>query len=229
MIPADELRAIPIFATLSCKEIESIACVARRLQVDRGDVVFFEEEAGESVFVIEEGRVKVSRISVEGKEIVLAELARHDFFGEMAVLDQAPRSATVTALLPTKLIKVRRQRFVELVREHPRIALAMMTVLSERLRHANEKIGDLALLDVYGRVARFLLARAVRAGTKGEDGRYRFRRPTQQEMANQVGATRETVSRTLGELARRGYIEISGKQVVLSEALEEEVEDHYRH
>jgi CRP/FNR family transcriptional regulator/CRP/FNR family cyclic AMP-dependent transcriptional regulator len=112
--------------------------------------------------------------------------------------------------------------FLAIVEKRPRVAINLLSVLSSRLRKANQQIGNLALHDVYGRVARILLEMASETGDRQEDGRVAFRRPTHQEIANMIGATRETVSRMISDLHRQGYIEISGKNVVIQDALTRE-------
>lgn len=225
MIDREQLQAIPIFVGLDDGELSKMLQVASRHKFKKDTVVFFEEEAGESFFVIERGRVKVSRLSNAGKEIILAILRQHDFFGEMSVLDNAPRSATVIALEDTELVKIRRSDFMKVLNHHPEIAIKMLSTFSERLRKANEKIGNLALLDVYGRVARVLLDLAKEQGTTRSDGLVSLRRPTHQEIANTIGTSRETVSRTLSDLQRRGYIDIAGKMILIKEGLRQEVRD----
>lgn len=217
------LKAIPLFTGLDDHELARILQVATRHRFKKDTVVFFEEEAGESFFVIDKGRVKVSRLSNSGKEIILAILRGHDFFGEMSVLDNAPRSATVIAIEDTELVKIRRSEFHKVLHDHPEIAIKMLATFSERLRKANEKIGNLALLDVYGRVARVLLDMAQEQGTTRADGTVAFRRPTHQEIASTIGTSRETVSRTLSDLQKRGYIDIVGKEIRIRELLRQEL------
>ncbi|MFN7973214.1 MAG: Crp/Fnr family transcriptional regulator [Acidobacteriota bacterium] len=216
-----QLKSIPIFSGLDDTEFQRMAQVASIHRFRKDTVVFFEEEVGESFFLIHKGRVKVSRLSNSGKEIILAILRVHDFFGEMSVLDNAPRSATVIAMEDTELVKIRRSDFMKVMHDHPEIAIKMLATFSERLRKANEKIGNLALLDVYGRVARVLLDMASEQGIRRPDGTLSFRRPTHQEIANTIGTSRETVSRTLSDLQKRGYIDLVGKEIHLKEGLKD--------
>ncbi|MFQ5792423.1 MAG: Crp/Fnr family transcriptional regulator, partial [Acidobacteriota bacterium] len=182
-------------------------------------VIFFEHDVGDSLFVIMAGRVRVTILSDDGREIILSVLSSGDFFGEMSLLDNEPRSATAIAVQDTELVVLRRNDFLSIVQKRPRLLLNLLSVLSSRLRKANHQIGSLALLDVYGRVARVLLDMAREHGVRQKDGRISFRRPTHQEIANMIGATRETVSRTISDLHRQGFIEISGKNVI--------VDDHF--
>ncbi|MGH9336323.1 MAG: Crp/Fnr family transcriptional regulator, partial [Vicinamibacteria bacterium] len=182
-------------------------------------VIFFEHDLGDALFMILGGRVKVTILSDDGREIILAMLAEKDFFGEMSLLDNEPRSATAIAMQETEMVVLHQKDFLSIVEKRSRVLLNLLSVLSSRLRKANQQIGNLALHDVYGRVARVLLEMASASGSRGEDGRVAFRRPTHQEIANMIGATRETVSRMISDLNRQGYIEISGKNVIIQDAL----------
>jgi CRP/FNR family transcriptional regulator/CRP/FNR family cyclic AMP-dependent transcriptional regulator len=164
----------------------------------------------------------VTILSDDGREIILAMLSERDFFGEMSLLDNEPRSATAIAMQETEMVVLHQKDFLAIVEKRPRVLLNLLAVLSARLRKANQQIGNLALHDVYGRVARVLLEMASASGSRGDDGRVLFRRPTHQEIANMIGATRETVSRMISDLHRQGYIEISGKNVIIHDALTRE-------
>lgn len=120
------------------------------------------------------------------------------------------------------MVVLHQKEFLSIVEKRPRVLINLLAVLSSRLRKANQQIGNLALHDVYGRVARILLEMASENGTRQPDGRVAFRRPTHQEIANMIGATRETVSRMISDLNRQGYIEIAGKNVIIQDALTRE-------
>jgi CRP/FNR family transcriptional regulator/CRP/FNR family cyclic AMP-dependent transcriptional regulator len=174
------------------------------------------------MFMITSGRVKVTILSDDGREIILSILSDRDFFGEMALLDNEPRSATAIAVQETEVAVIHQKDFLSIVEKRPRVAINLLSALSDRLRKANHQIGSLALLDVYGRVAGVLLEMARDTGIRLKDGRIRFRRPTHQEIANMIGATRETVSRTISDLHRQGYIEIAGKNVIIQDQFAKE-------
>ena len=143
--------------------------------------------------------------------------------GPKGCADHLPgRSATAIALSETEILVLHQRDFISIVEKRPRVLVNLLSVLSARLRKANQQIGNLALHDVYGRVARVLLEMASEDGNRQADGRVTFRRPTHQEIANMIGATRETVSRMISDLNRQGYIEISGKNVVIQDALAKE-------
>ena len=217
MTSVDMLRRVPLFSDLPEEDLEKLARVAVRKTYPKENVIFFEQDEGDSLFIISRGSVKVAKISDEGKEVILAILGPGEFFGDMSLLDNQPRSATVIAVEETEVSAIRRKEFLSQIQENPQLAVKLMSVLSQRLREANRKIGNLALLDVYGRLARILMDFAKIEGRKLDNGRIAFRRPTHQAIANMIGTSRETVTRTLGDLHRRGYIQISGKEIVIQD------------
>ncbi|MCX5867181.1 MAG: Crp/Fnr family transcriptional regulator [Proteobacteria bacterium] len=186
---------------------------------EREGVILTQEEAGTSLYFIFEGRVKVVLYGEDGKEITLSTLGTGAFFGEMAMIDGEPRSASVVALEETGLLIITQKDFLGLIRRYPRVAIEFLSEMSRRLRKADEMIGSLALLDVAGRVARFLLNLAKEEGVQEAGGMIVSSRPTHQEIASRIGTTRETVTRVLGELVSRGYITIKGKKVIVHESL----------
>ncbi|MGE0453865.1 MAG: Crp/Fnr family transcriptional regulator [Vicinamibacteria bacterium] len=209
------LRTVPIFTDLGEAEIESLARLTTRRRLPKDGVVFFENEAGDSLFVIVEGRVKVTILGDDGREIILSVLGPGDFFGEMALLDHEPRSATAIAADETELLCLLRADFDGAVAENRTILPALLKVLTARLRHANHQISTLALLDVYGRVARVLVDMARDEGRRLKDGHIAFRRPTHQEIANRIGTTRETVTRMLRDLQQQGLVRVEPKEIVV--------------
>lgn len=219
------LRKVPLFASLSDDKLEMIAALTAKKNYTKENVIFFEEDEGDSFFIINEGHVKVAKFSDEGKEFILSMLGPGDFFGDMSLLDSEPRSATVIALENTQVTIIRRSDFHAALREYPSIAIELLSEISKRLREANRKIGNLALLDVYGRLARTLIDFARSEGMTRNDGRISFKRPTHQAIANMIGTSRETVTRTLGDLHRRGYLELSGKEIILNDNFEEDIEE----
>jgi CRP/FNR family cyclic AMP-dependent transcriptional regulator len=209
------LRTVPIFSELSDPDIGSLARLATRRRFPKDTVVFFENEEGDTFFMIVEGRVKVTILGDDGREIILSVLGPGDFFGEMALLDNEPRSATTIAVEETELLTLQRADFQSVLSDNRSITSALIKVLTARLRRANHQISTLALLDVYGRVARVILDMAREEGKRLKDGRIAFRRATHQEIANRIGTTRETVTRMLKDLERQGLIHVDGKEIVL--------------
>ncbi|HEY2028286.1 MAG TPA: Crp/Fnr family transcriptional regulator, partial [Myxococcales bacterium] len=165
--------------------------------------------------VIASGKVKVVLYGETGREIILSILRKGDFFGEMSLLDRQPRSANVVAVEESELLCLDREAFQTHLAAHPTTSLAVLAEMSRRLRHADEVIGDLALLDVYARVARTVRELAQKQGEPVDGGLLIKERPTQQEIAGLIGTSRETVSRALSDFARRGLLEMSGKQILV--------------
>ncbi len=209
------LRTVPIFSELSDEDITSLAHLALRKRYPKDTVVFFENEEGDFFFTITEGRIKVTILGDDGREVILSVLGPGDFFGEMALLDNEPRSATAIAVEESELLSLHRNEFQSVLNDNKSITSALIRVLSARLRRANHQISTLALLDVYGRVARVIVDMAREEGKRLRDGRIAFRRATHQEIANRIGTTRETVTRMLKDLERQGLIHVEGKEIVV--------------
>jgi CRP-like cAMP-binding protein len=209
------LRTVPIFSELSDEDISSLAHLALRKRYPKDTVVFFENEEGDFFFTILEGRIKVTILGDDGREVILSVLGPGDFFGEMALLDNEPRSATAIAVEESELLSLHRNDFQSVLNDNRSITSALIRVLSARLRRANHQISTLALLDVYGRVARVIVDMAREEGKRLRDGRIAFRRATHQEIANRIGTTRETVTRMLKDLERQGLIHVEGKEIVV--------------
>jgi len=209
------LRTVPIFSELSDEDITSLAKLASRKRYPKDTVVFFENEEGDFFFTILEGRIKVTILGDDGREVILSVLGPGDFFGEMALLDNEPRSATAIAVEESELLSLHRSDFQTVLNDNKSITSALIRVLSARLRRANHQISTLALLDVYGRVARVIVDMAREEGKRLRDGRIAFRRATHQEIANRIGTTRETVTRMLKDLERQGLIHVEGKEIVV--------------
>ena len=209
------LRTVPIFSELSEPDIAALARLTSRRTCPKDTVVFFENEEGDSFFCIVAGRIKVTILGDDGREVILSVLGRGDFFGEMALLDNEPRSATAIAVEDTELLSLHRNDFQSVLSDNRSIMSALIKILAARLRRANHQISTLALLDVYGRVARVIVDTARDEGKRLKDGRIAFRRATHQEIANRIGTTRETVTRMLKDLERQGLIHIDGKEVVV--------------
>ncbi len=214
------LRTVPLFSELNDQALASLERLAARRKYPKDTVVFFENEEGDSLFMILEGRIKVTILGDDGREIILTMLGAGDLFGEMALLDNEPRSATAIAVEESELLLLNRNDFQTAIIDNPAISTALVKVLSTRLRRANHQISTLALLDVYGRVARVIMDMAREEGRRLKDGRIAFRRATHQEIANRIGTTRETVTRMLKDLERQGLVKIEGREIVLQPGFE---------
>jgi CRP-like cAMP-binding protein len=212
------LQAIPLFKHLADDELARIAGLARRRKHPKGSVILFEDDPGDALYVVIEGQVKVVLIGEDGREVILATLGNGDFFGEMSLIDDQPRSAHVIAMEASNLLVLRRDDFQRCLDETPRIALGLLRALTRRLRLADSKIGGLVLLDVTGRVARLLLEMADE-----NDGVEISKKVTHHQIAQMIGSSRETVSRTMRTLADENLIAVSGKTITVTnrKAMEE--------
>ena len=209
------LKRVSIFADLSDEALASLERIAAEKVYPKESVVFSQEDKGDALFVVVSGKVKVVLYGDTGREIILSMLHADDFFGEMSLLDRQPRSANVVAVEDSELLSLDREAFQHHLAGHPSTALAILAEMSRRLRHADEVIGNLALLDVYARVARAIRDLAQKQGEQVAGGLLIRERPTQQEMAGLLGTSRETVSRALNDFTRRGLLEMSGKQILV--------------
>jgi CRP/FNR family transcriptional regulator/CRP/FNR family cyclic AMP-dependent transcriptional regulator len=211
---------VPIFAELQQADIDKLLPLLARKGYPKDAVVFFENEAGDTLFMVAEGRVRVTILGDDGREIILSVLGEGEFFGEMSLLDNEPRSATTIAAEDSVLVSLSRADFEAAVAQNPSIMATLIKVLTARLRHANHQISTLALLDVYGRVARVIVDLARDEGRRLKDGKIAFHRPTHQEIANRIGTTRETVTRMLKDLSRQGLIKVAGKEIIVEQDFE---------
>jgi CRP-like cAMP-binding protein len=208
-------RKFALFAELDDRELAAIAAVAKARRYAKDDVVFHADESGDIFCLIKEGQVKVTMISPEGKEIILSMLGPGDFFGEMALLDDEPRSATVIATEALEVVTIWRTDFLQILSENFTIAKKVLAELSKRLRNASNRIESLATMDVYGRLARFFLDLARDQGKVLDNGYVAVTRPTHQSIANMIGTSRETVSRLIHDLMKQNLLLSEGKTIYL--------------
>jgi len=211
------LAASPLFTTLTQGELAALARTAQRLEFQPERPIFHMNTMGDGLYILAAGRVKVVVPTPEGKEVILATLGPGAFFGEMALLDDEPRSASVVAELPSVVYRIHRNDFSRLLETHPSIARALLREMARRLRKANAHMESLLTLDVLGRLARYLTDLAREHGHRLGNGWIAVRRPTHQDIAAAVGASRETVTRLLGELEARGFMLNEGKMTYIRE------------
>lgn len=214
---SEMLARSTLFSELAREELAALGAAAQRLDFTRDQVIFSMNEAPDGLYLVARGRVKVCVPTATGKEIILATLGPGEVFGEMALLDDAPRSASVVAQLPTTAYRLRRSDFSRLLEEHPSIARKLLVELTRRLRRANAQVESLVSLDVVGRLARYFIDLTRQHGQMLGNGWVAVRRPTHQDIAASVGATRETVTRLIAELEQRGLIVNEGKMTYLRE------------
>jgi CRP/FNR family transcriptional regulator, cyclic AMP receptor protein len=213
----DFLRKVPLFSELSEDELRQLAGVVREQHYRRNVTIFHINDPGNALFIIKSGMVKVTIEDQTGREIILRILYPMDFFGEMALIESLPRSATVTTQEPTEALVMYRDHFLLLIEKAPRILLNMTATLSRRLRRMNELIRSLAFYDVYGKVARVLLELVTERGRQTEKGMVIDLRFTQQELAELAGMSRETMTRTLRDFQQAGVVHIESGIITILE------------
>lgn len=217
----DLLRQVSIFKGLDDHALNVLSHSLRPQEYGKDGLIVSQDDHGDALYIIESGRVKVVLYGESGREMILTMFRAGDFFGEMSLLDGQPRSANVLAMEEARLLVLSREDFLRALREVPAVAANILAEMSMRLRKADEIIGNLALLDVYGRVARLLIDLAKKEGDTTDEGVVITSRPTQQDIASMIGTSRETVSRVLSEFQRRGFLQMSGKKIVLSHGFAE--------
>ena len=215
------LKDVPLFAGLNDDDLHRLSLVLTDKYYAKDSVVVSASDAGDALFIVSDGDVKVSLSGENGREIILSTLGAGDFFGEMSLVDGEPRSASVTCLTNAHILRLARRDFLQLLRSYPSIGINVMTEMCVRLRRADESIGNLALLDVYGRVARFLIELAEEEGERIDEGGALLRKiPTQQNIASRIGTSHKTVSRAFGEFQRRGFIKQRDRGLIVRDALD---------
>ncbi|HEY2374380.1 MAG TPA: Crp/Fnr family transcriptional regulator [Gemmatimonadaceae bacterium] len=208
----DFLATVPLFNGLDRVELERFAEVTREKSYPKGSVILFEDDPGDSLFVVRDGRVKVVLIGEDGREVILGVLGVGEYFGELSLIDDRPRSAHVIAMEDSNLLVLRREDFRKRVESSPSVAWSLLTELSRRLRRADDKIGGLVLLDVPGRIARLLLDLAEESGTNAIE-----KTLTHQTIAQMIGASRETVSRAMKDFQDAGWITVERRRIALAD------------
>ncbi|MCO5105476.1 MAG: cyclic nucleotide-binding domain-containing protein [Burkholderiaceae bacterium] len=196
------LRRVPLLSSLNEQQLETLAAGSARRNFPKGRTIVAEGEPSQSLYILLSGRAKVQRSDSEGKEVILAVLGSGDFFGEMSLIDEAPRSASVITLESCDFMSINKDAFRSMLMQSPEMCMAVMKGMVRRLREADKKIETLALLDVYGRVARVLLDFSEMVN--GE--RVVKNKLPRQEIAKMIGASREMVSRVMKGLEIDGYI-----------------------
>jgi len=213
------LRGLPLFSNLEDKELREISRFTYEKRVEKGNVLFYQGEQGSTLYLIIKGKVKVVLIGESGKELVLAILKKGDFLGEMSIIEDEVRSATAIALEPTVFLTIDKENFLSFLTKNPKAMLGVLKELSKRLRNADEKIGELAFQNVYERVISYLNALAKTRGVKEKEGMFISELPTKREIADFIGSTRESVSRVLNDLHRKGLISLYRKSVIIKKKL----------
>lgn len=210
--PIEVLRTVPLFGQVPERDLLALAGLVRERRQPRGSMILTQGDEGEALFLIRTGQVKVNVVAEDGREVILSVLGPGSFFGEMALLDDEPRSAHVFAMEESVLLSLRREDFRARLAQSPELGIALLRELSRRLRRADDTITSLMLLDVNGRVAHLLLELAREEGAGGTTI---ARRLTHAAIGQMVGASRETVSRTMRNLVLRNVIAVTRKGITL--------------
>ena len=212
---AIDLKLIPLFSELKEDELNSLTKVSVRQTFKKDNMVLIEEEVGSTMFIILKGRVKISRISDEGREVILSILVDGDFFGEMAILDGQTRSANAITLEDTEMLIIRRENFLQMLHDYPQIAINLLKELAHRLRRSDSQIKSLSLQNALGRVASTLLRIADDSGIIKQGIVEIPHLPPQQDLANMAGTSRETISRVIKTLGQLGYVKKEGSKLLI--------------
>lgn len=223
------LRGCALFESLNDSDMAELARICRSRSIDRGTLICGRGEPADSMMVVAEGRVRISSVSIEGREVILNEINAGQAFGEIAFLDGSDRTADATALEPTRLLVLHRRDFQPFLRERVSLCLEVMKLLCQRLRHTTEQVEDLALRSLESRLARVLLPLAESTGERGADGSVAVRTSlSQRELGEITGATRESVNKTLRNWREHGIAEMQEKMFQIRD-LEEfrELVDHF--
>ena len=209
------LQSVSIFWDLNEDELGHIADKMVAKHFENGNYIFLEDSEGEQCFFVLEGSVKVTRLSKDGREVILAMLNEGDFFGEMSLLDGESRSANVIALEKTKVLTLDRNEFIAVVNDYPQIAVQLLKELARRLRKSDRQIASLSLSDAEKRIALCIIRFADEQGVI-QNGKVSIpKTPIQQDIANMAGTSRETVSRALGLLEKEDLIERNGRELII--------------
>ncbi|HMV62085.1 MAG TPA: Crp/Fnr family transcriptional regulator [Rhodocyclaceae bacterium] len=209
------LDRVDLFAGLDEAQMQSLVDRSRLRSFVASTVVVNEGDEGGSMYVVQSGSLKAYLTDKTGREVTLSLLDEGDYFGELALLDDAPRSASVAAVTRSELLQVPRSAFLALIEEHPASMQVVIRNLVARIRALSDNVRSLALEDVFRRVTRAFETLAVE-----RDGqRLIERRLTQQDVASLVGASREMINRVLRELVAGGYVEIEQHHIVLRRKL----------
>ena len=214
----ENLARAGIFQGVEPAAADALAHTLEPAEFPRGHVVFAEGEPGDRLYIIQAGKVKLGRKSPDGRENLLAIMGPSDMFGELSILDPGPRTTSATTITDLCAVAIDREALRAWMVERPEITERLLRLLARRLQRTNDTVADLIFTGVPGRVAKQLLQLAQRFGTQ-EDGSLRVTHDlTQEEIAQLVGASRETVNKALAHFAHRGWLRLEGKSVLISDS-----------
>lgn len=211
----DVLANAGLFQGVDKLAADALAAQCEFIDIPRGRIVFHEGEPGDSLYIVLSGKVKLGRHSSDGRENVVAILGPSDQFGELSLFDPGPRMSTATAVTDARLAVVSKLALRSWITSRPEIAERLLHVFARRLRRTEHMLADLIFTDVPGRVAKALLQLAQRFGTVEGTALRVTHDLTQEELAQLVGASRETVNKALADFASRGWLRLEGRSVVI--------------
>ncbi len=194
------LKTVPLFSGLSDNDLARVVDLMVTKRYKKHNLIFFEDDLGQNLFIIKMGRVKISRIDESGGEVIFAIMGEAEFFGELSIIDGLTRSATVTALEDVELLVLRRGDFLDLLQRYPQISITLLKELANRIRKSDTQIKSLSLQDARGRVATTLIRLAEDIGVMREGKVVIKKLPLQKDLANISGTSRETISRVIKKL-----------------------------
>ena len=218
-VPIDQevIRKAPLFTALDDAASVSLLANMVSVKISKGSVLFAEGDGGDQLYVIAEGKLKLGTSSGDGRENLLSILGPGEMFGELSLFDPGPRTSTATAVTDVKLLSLGQEKLLPWLAENPKVALQLLARLAQRLRRTNEAVGDLVFSDVPGRVAKALIDLGERFGKKTEEGLFVHHDLTQEELAQLVGASRETVNKALADFAGRNWLKLDGRAVLITD------------
>jgi CRP/FNR family cyclic AMP-dependent transcriptional regulator len=211
----DPIMAAPLFAALDAEGAAALRSSLTERHVLKGTVLFSEGEPGDQMLVIVEGKVKLGQTSTDGRETLLAVLGPGEMFGELSLFDPGQRTSTATALTDAVVVALGHEQLRPWLSGRPEVAAALLQALARRLRRTNEAMADLVFSDVPGRVAKALMDLSGKFGIRTDEGVLVTHDMTQEELAQLVGASRETVNKALADFTQRGWIRLEPRQVVV--------------
>jgi CRP-like cAMP-binding protein len=211
------VRRAPLFTALDDAAAASLRASMDTVKIAKGSILFKEGDDGEHLYVIIEGKLKLGTSSGDGRENLLSILGPGEMFGELSLFDPGPRTSTATAVTDAKLLSLSHEKVIPWLKQNPEVSLQLLTRLSQRLRRTNEAVGDLVFSDVPGRVAKALIDLGDRFGKTTAEGLLVNHDLTQEELAQLVGASRETVNKALADFAGRGWLKLDGRSVLITD------------
>jgi CRP/FNR family transcriptional regulator, cyclic AMP receptor protein len=209
------LQDTSLFGALPADAVERLAEKAVRRSYGRGQIIFHEDDSGDSLCVVVSGLVKVYRTSPDGDEMLLVTLGPSTVFGELPMVDGGLRSASAAAVEPTTVLTLTRGSLLEALHGSPELVDRLLRSLGTMVRRLTDQAADLVFLDLHGRVAKLLLRLADERGTPDQDGRALDLHLTQSDLANMVGGSRQSVNQVLNSFERLGYVELDGRKIVI--------------